>query len=113
MLSIAGGDVILSFSDDDLRTLCNTRALLQARFGEWGMLVERRLLALASASSLGEVTARPPDRRRLEPSLGPYMASVCAQDAGRIYFKACGTNVGQRPLDDIEHIEIVAIGRRS
>lgn len=103
----------LSFSDDNLRALCNTHSLLRAKFGDLAKVVELRLLALASARVLGEVTTRPPDRRRLEPGIGPYAASVCARDAGRIYFKACGFNDREQPsLDEVDHIEIFAVGRR-
>ncbi|WP_088347287.1 MULTISPECIES: hypothetical protein [Rhodomicrobium] len=104
----------LSFRDDDLRTLCNTQALLRAHFGECGAIVERRLLTLSQAKVLGEITARPPDRRRLEPRLGPCAASVCARDAGRIYFNACDLDGrDQRPFEEVDHIEIFAIGRNS
>jgi hypothetical protein len=104
----------LSFSNDGLRALCNTRALLRARFGDFAMIVERRLLTLANARVLGEVTARPPDRRRLEPDMGPNAASVCARDAGRIYFKALGLKDREEPVfDEVDHIEIFAVGRRT
>lgn len=102
----------LSFREDELRELCNTQALLRARFGECGVIVARRLLTLSSARVLGEITVRPPDRRRLEPRLGPCAASVCARDAGRIYFNACGLDGReQRPFDEVDHIEIFAIAR--
>lgn len=103
----------LSFSDDALRALCNTHALLRAQFGEGAMIIERRLLTLANAKVLGEVTARPPDRRQFEPDIGPHAVSVCARDSGRIYFKACGLKERERLLlDEVDHIEIFAIGRR-
>ncbi len=100
----------MSFCDDQLRKLCNTRALLKARFGESGLIVERRLLTLADAKMLQEVTTRSPDRRRLEPTRGRFVASVCARDAGRIYFRACGLEEGdERQFETIAHVEIFAI----
>lgn len=103
----------LSFSDDGLRALCNSRSLLRARFGEHSMIVERRLLTLATAKVLGDISLRPPDRRRPEPDIGPNAASVCVREAGRIYFKACGPAGKERPpVEEADHIEIFAIGRR-
>lgn len=104
----------VSFTDDEMRKLCNTRSLLRARFGDCAEVVERRLLTLADARVLREVTIRPPDRRRREPTLGPLAASVCARDAGRIYFKACSFEVAnEADFDDVDHIEIFALGQRN
>lgn len=100
----------LSFCNDELRRLCNARTLLKARFGESGLIVERRLLTLADARTLREVTTRSPDRRRPEPKLGRFIASVCARDAGRIYFRACGLDVGdEEEFETVAHVEIFAI----
>lgn len=100
----------LIFVNDDLRELCNTRARLRDRFGNAGAVIERRLLVLANARVLGEVTMRPPDRRRREPRFGPAAASVCARAAGRIYFRALGIEgrSGDK-WDEVEEIEIFAI----
>jgi hypothetical protein len=106
---ILGGDMHLSFTTDRLRALCNTRGLLRERFGDSSVFVERRLLALSNARILGEITVRPPDRRRLEPVYGPQAASVCVRDAGRLYFRACGLT-GRQAIDEVDHIEIFAIG---
>lgn len=104
----------LSFVDDELRALCNTRALLRARFGEAGPVVERRLMVLSAARVLGDVPIRAPDRRRREPRLGPAAASVCARAAGRIYFNALGIDGDdQDKWDEVEEIEIFAIGGAS
>jgi hypothetical protein len=103
----------LSFSNDGLRALCNSRSLLRDRFGEHSMIVERRLLTLATARVLGDVSVRPPDRRRPEPEIGPDAVSVCVREAGRIYFKACGlAGKDLPPLEEVDHIEIFAVGRR-
>ena len=103
----------MSFSDDGLRKLCTTRSLLRARFGETSVIVERRLLTLADARVLRDVTIRPPDRRRLEPGLGRLVGSVCVRDAGRIYFKAHSLVVERETVfDEVDHIEIFAVGRR-
>ncbi len=74
----------------------------------------QRLRTLANARVLGEVTARPPDRRRLEPDMGLDAVSVCARDAGRIYFRALGLKDRAQPeFDEVDHIEIFSVGRRS
>jgi len=104
----------LSFIDDELRRLCSTRSLLRVRFGECAEVVERRLLTLADAKVLREVTIRPPDRRWREPELGPLAASVCIRDAGRIYFKACGFELAnEADFEEVDNIEIFAVGRRN
>lgn len=101
----------LSFADDDLRMLCNSGALLRRRFGERAALVELRLTALSNAKVLGDITMRPPDRRRTEPDIGPAAASVCARDAGRIYFQALGLSSGDASdWEQVDQIEIFAIG---
>lgn len=103
----------LSFCDDGLRALCNSRSLLRARFGEHSMIVERRLLTLAAARVLGDISVKPPDRRRPEPEIGPDAASVCLSEVGRLYFKPYGLVGRERPpLEEVDHIEILAIGRR-
>lgn len=109
-LMIHGGEMHLSFTTERLRALCNTRALLRERFGEASVFVERRLLALSNARILGEITTRPPDRRRSEPDYGPEAISVCVRDAGRVYFHVCGLG-NRQALDEVDHIEIFAIGR--
>jgi hypothetical protein len=101
----------VSFATDELQELCSTAALLTRRFGADGLIVRRRLLVLRNAPRLRDVTTTPPDRRRLEPAHGPHAVSVCAKDAGRIYFRA-GTR-GRDPasgLEDAQAIEIFAIG---
>jgi hypothetical protein len=101
----------LTFETDALRALCNSRELLAARFGRHSLVVERRLLALWNAPTLRDVTMQPPDRRRIEPAYGPRAMSVCAREAGRIYFHARRRDSGARSdLDDAEAIEIFAIG---
>ncbi len=104
----------LSFTDDELRKLCNSRSLLRARFGPGSEIVERRLLTLADARVLREVSTRAPDRRRNEPALGKFAASVCISEAGRIYFKACGLELASEvDFDEIDQIEIFKVGRRN
>jgi hypothetical protein len=101
----------LTFESDELRALCGSNALLTRRFGPHGILVRRRILVLWNAQRLGDVTVRPPDRRRLEPGFGPRALSVCARDAGRIYFRAL--RIAGNPaatLEDVDSVEIFAIG---
>ena len=100
----------LSFENDELRDLCNSGARLAKRFGRHADVVQRRLLALLNAPRLGDITVKPPDRRRIELAYGPKAFSVCAREAGRIYFKA-GRSVDN--LDDADFIEIFAIGKGS
>jgi hypothetical protein len=103
----------LSFSNEELRKLCSTHALLRARFGDSSLVVERRLLTLADARAVGDVTTRAPDRRRSEPAFGRLAASVCAKDAGRIYFKAAqAADNDEVNLEEVSHIEILSIERR-
>jgi len=100
----------LRFVDEELRALCNTRTLLRARFGPAGSIVERRLMVLSNAKTLGEVTIRPPDRRRREPRFGSAAGSVCAKAAGRIYFNALGIeDSGVGNWEEVKEIEIFAI----
>ncbi len=102
----------LGFKTEELCALCNTRVLLAERFGEFSPIVERRLLTLALASKLGEVTVSAPDRRRIEPTLDPRAVSVCAREAGRIYFYAGAPNDRSRPnFEEVDYVEIFAIGR--
>jgi hypothetical protein len=103
----------LCFADDDLRVLCNTRALLERQFGDAGSIVERRLLVLSNAKALGDVTKLPPDRRRLEPKHGSSIASVCARAAGRIYFRALDLKKGAHDgaWEEVQEIEILSIRR--
>lgn len=110
MGTIRAGAMELRFVDEELRALCSTRTLLRARFGRAGSIVERRLMVLSNAKMLGEVTIRPPDRRRREPGLGPAAVSVCAKTAGRIYFKALGIeDNGAGNWEEVKEIEIFAI----
>jgi len=104
----------LSFENNELRELCNSNARLAKRFGPHASVVQRRLLALFNAPRLGDVTVKPPDRRRIEPAYGPKAFSVCAREAGRIYFKAGRSVRGDaNNLDEADFIEIFAIGKRS
>jgi hypothetical protein len=113
MIREPGPGMELSFSNEDLRKLCSTRALLRSRFGELGLVVERRLLTLADAKVLGDVTKRAPDRQRPELVFGRLAASVCAKDAGRIYFRAAqAANDDEVNLEEVTHIEIFSIERR-
>ncbi len=103
----------MSFSTEELRKLFSTRAMLRDRFGELGLVIERRILTLAYAKAVGDVTTRAPDRRRHEPAFGRLAASVCAKDAGRIYFKATQPVDDEKlSLDEVNQIEIFSIGRR-
>lgn len=101
----------LTFETDELRELCGSHSLLMRRFGPQATIVRRRILVLWNATRLGDVTTRAPDRRRLEPAFGPRALSVCAKDAGRIYFRAMRP-VGTA-LEDVDSIEIFAIGEGS
>lgn len=104
----------LSFENNELRELCNSRARLTKRFGPHAKMVERRLLALLNAPRLGDITIKPPDRRRIEPAYGPKAFSVCAREAGRIYFKAGRSVRGDTDnFDEADFIEIFAIGEGS
>ncbi len=101
----------LSFEREVLRDLCNSTALLTRRYGPSVRIVQRRLLTLWNAPKLRDVAISPPDRRRLEPSYGPRAFSVCARDAGRIYFKVCSYGkVVADNIEDADSIEIFAIG---
>lgn len=102
----------LTFETDELRALCGSDALLVRRFGPHAIIVRRRILVLWNAPCLGDVTMSPPDRRRLEPAFGPRALSVCARDAGRIYFRALKSG-GATALEDVDRIEIFAIGEGS
>lgn len=105
-------NVRLSFVDEALRALCNTRARLRAEFGEAADEIELRLLALASADKLEDITVRPPDRRRFEKKIGARMGSVCARTAGRIYFEADSQGDSEAALGKATAIEIISIGWR-
>ena len=50
----------------------------------------------------------------MEPLYGPRAMSVCIRDAGRVFFHA-GTNGSKSDgaLDDVDAIEIFAIGKGS
>lgn len=105
-------NVRLSFVNDALRALCNTRARLRAEFGEAADEIELRLWALANADKLEDITIRPPDRRRLEKKLGARVGSVCARTAGRIYFEADSQDDSEAALGKATAIQIISIGWR-
>jgi len=102
------------FESPGLRALCCSKAALLKKFGEkTAVLIQRRLVWLDAARSLADVSTEPPLRRRLEDGGRQLVFSVCALDAGRIYFVPEWSSTepaNENDLACIEAIKIVQVG---